>query len=227
FLAAFSFERGEVLRDAAGMCIEAADDEPGVLLYALDAQIEGRIRSGQDRRRVEVDVRAQGDLFGFSGDVMRRDPQGELWLLDRVDDLLHTATGLVFTLPVEDVFLSIKDVRAAAVIADPRTAPEGAAAHHVLAGKWAAGMVCALVVRSGRKLDIGALSGVCRQRLSVDRRPARICVVSEIPLTDGGRTRRVALAERVARGEVLVEFAYHTGRAEYLRVGDARCSEAP
>jgi putative long chain acyl-CoA synthase len=226
-LAAFSFERGEVLRDAGGLCIEAADDEPGVLMYTLDGQTANRIRRGEDRRRIEVDVRVPGDLFGFSGDVMRRDPQGEFWLLDRVDDVLHTPTGLVFTLPVEDVFLSIKDVRAAAVIADPRVPPEPTARPPILAGKWAGSMVCALVLRSGRALDIGALSGVCRQRLSVDRRPACICVVSQIPLTDGGRTRRVALAEAVARGEVLMEFVYDAVRAEYVRAGDELRSEAP
>jgi putative long chain acyl-CoA synthase len=201
FLAAYSFERGEVLRDADGRCVEAADDEPGVLLYALDPQTAERIRGSGDARRIESDVREKGDLYGFSGDVMRRDPQGELWLLDRLENVIRTRAGMVLAMPVEDVFLSLPDVRAAVLLSEPGAAADTRGEPHAL--------VCVLSVRRGRGIDTGVLSGLCRQRLSADERPARICFVDDVPLSDGGRPRRDLLRMAVSTGKgIRAELVY-------------------
>ncbi|GAA2777933.1 class I adenylate-forming enzyme family protein [Saccharopolyspora taberi] len=62
----------------------------------------------------------RSSLYGYwlTGDVVYRDAQGRFYHLDRVPDVIHTATGPVYSLPVEEAILAnVPIVQDCAVVA--------------------------------------------------------------------------------------------------------------
>ncbi|MDA2811420.1 class I adenylate-forming enzyme family protein [Nocardiopsis sp. RSe5-2] len=57
--------------------------------------------------------------YWLTGDVVYRDTDGRIYHLDRVPDVVHTADGPVFSLPLEEVVLSEPGVADCAVVAVP------------------------------------------------------------------------------------------------------------
>ncbi|WP_309505862.1 class I adenylate-forming enzyme family protein [Streptomyces pyxinae] len=55
--------------------------------------------------------------YFLTGDVVRRDGEGRWYHLDRTPDVIHTATGDVYSLPLEEVVLSTTQALDAAVVA--------------------------------------------------------------------------------------------------------------
>ena len=44
--------------------------------------------------------------YWLTGDVVRKDPEGRFYHLDRTVDVIDTATGPIYSLPMEEVLLA-------------------------------------------------------------------------------------------------------------------------
>ncbi|HEX6242967.1 MAG TPA: alpha/beta fold hydrolase [Polyangiales bacterium] len=210
-VAAYDFARDQLVRDARGMCLEAGDDEPGLLLSCIEerkSREKGDTDNLHDTLPAIRDVQHRGDRWYFTGEVMRRDPQGNYWPLDRVRDVIHTPLGLAFTRPIEDVLYEIPDVRVAAVAA----CGEARGKQHPEA--W-------LVMYRQREPDADLLTRLLVQHLAPNERPRRIHLVAEVPMSDGHRPVKQRLAGRPAPGQgaddAQAVYRYDEARARYMR----------
>jgi acyl-CoA synthetase (AMP-forming)/AMP-acid ligase II len=184
-LVAYDFEKKRAIRDERGLCLEAAIDEPGLLLTRIDTEkakttYDGYLDHDETESRVRHDVRERGDAWFVSGDVMYRDGQGDYWFLDRLSDVVRTSYGPVFTRPVEDVLYQLTEIRLA--VAFGSSAAEGEQQ-----------LEAAIQLRDGRSLSTEALYRLCTSRLEPNARPARVYVVSSVPMTEGNRPLKGAL----------------------------------
>jgi putative long chain acyl-CoA synthase len=208
-LVAFDFERKRAIRDEQGLCVEAAVDEPGLLLTRIDDQaakttFDGYVDREQTEDRLRHDVRARGDTWFVTGDVMYRDGRGNYWFLDRLSDVVRTAHGPVFTRPIEDVLYDLSEVRLAVVYGS--NAPEGEQV-----------IETSIELREGRTLSIEALQRLCSQRLDPNARPVRVQVVSQIPMTEGYRPLKRALrAAPAAEARVLASYRFDEHEQRYV-----------
>jgi putative long chain acyl-CoA synthase len=110
------------------------------------------------------------DAWMLTGDLFRRDADGDYWRVDNAGDVIHSADGPVFTGPIRD---ALGDLPAVDLVVAYGISPPGA--EHEVA-------IAAVTVRPARELagkDLGsALRGLDR-----GRRPAIVHVVKEIPVT--------------------------------------------
>jgi long-chain acyl-CoA synthetase len=113
-----------------------------------------------------------------TGDVGFLDATGDLFLVDRIKDLIIVSGFNVYPSEVEEVLREVEGVTEAAVVgtSDPQTGEA----------------VVAYVVSPGGDADAvaDAVRGHCEQRLARFKRPSRIEVVDELPLTVTGKVQK-------------------------------------
>ncbi|WP_296604865.1 AMP-binding protein [Nocardioides sp.] len=162
---------------------------PGVELRLVDEA--GRQPEGDDPG--EIQVRGANLFSGYwpdaadgpaddgwwsTGDVGFLDPSGDLFLVDRIKDLVIVSGFNVYPVEVEDVIAEVAGVAEAAVIgvADPTTGE--AVVAYVRAPGADAGAVEA------------AVRAHCEERLARFKRPTRIEVVDALPKTVTGKVQK-------------------------------------
>ncbi|MGH2883359.1 MAG: AMP-binding protein, partial [Solirubrobacteraceae bacterium] len=145
---------------------------------------------------------ARGDAWVVTGDLFRRDAEGDYWRVDGAGDVIRTDLGPVFTTPIRDALGAIPAVDLALAYGVPREDDE----HEVA--------VAAVTVRAGRELtarEIGRALSV----LEPEQRPALVHVVDRIPVTTWFRP---LTGELRAAG---IHDPTESGRAWYLDAGGA------
>ena len=94
-LAAYDIEAGELVLGADGFVAECGPDEVGMLL--------ARSREASGTATLSLrGVFQRDDAWLATGDLFRRDSDGDFWRLDSVRELIHSASGPVFTAPIRD-----------------------------------------------------------------------------------------------------------------------------
>jgi acetyl-CoA synthetase len=134
--------------------------------------------------------------YYFAGDGAKKDSDGDLWLLGRVDDVMNVSGHRISTTEVESALVSHPSVAEAAVVGatDPTTG-QAIVAFVILRGSAADGgdaMVADL--RAHVAKEIGAIA-----------KPRQILVVPELPKTRSGKIMRRLLrdvAEHRSVGDV-------------------------
>ncbi len=207
-IGAYDFRSESLLRDGRGLCLEASDDEPGILLTRIDeadarSRFDALANNDADAEFLVRDVQNPGDLWYFTGDVMRRDPQGDHWPLDRVNDVIHTDQGLAFTRPIEDVLYELPEVRVAVVTAS--RAPRGAQRPEAT-----------LIMAAPHAELAESLTRAVVLHLSPHERPYSVRVVDQVPMTDGNRPFKGALRAGPVR-PAQARYRYDERRARYVR----------
>ncbi|HEX5994767.1 MAG TPA: acetate--CoA ligase [Jiangellales bacterium] len=132
----------------------------------------------------------------FAGDGAKRDEDGDIWLLGRVDDVMNVSGHRISTTEVESALVSHEKVAEAAVVGatDPTTG-QGIVAFVILraeAGDGGDGVAAEL--RDHVSKEIGPIA-----------KPRQIMVVPELPKTRSGKIMRRLLrdvAENRALGDV-------------------------
>lgn len=150
-----------------GFARRCADDETGLLLA----------RAGTSADAPEQPLRgilAKGDAWVSTGDLFRRDRDGDHWIVDHVEDLISTAAGPLPSIAIEDAFGDL-DAVSLAVAYGVR-----------LDGADDEVPVVALALRPGRDLDVADLARVA-QTFPPRERPAVVRIVERIPMTPGYR----------------------------------------
>jgi putative long chain acyl-CoA synthase len=113
---------------------------------------------------------ARGDSWVVTGDLFRRDADGDYWRVDGAGDVIHTDRGPVFTTPIRDALGAIPAVDLALAYAVARDADDREIA------------VAAVTLREGRELSAREV-GRALTVLEPEQRPAIVHVVHEIPVT--------------------------------------------
>ena len=134
------------------------------------------------------------DGWWATGDVGFLDPDGDLFLVDRVKELIIVSGFNVYPTEVEEVVREVTGVREAAVIGVPDEETGEAVVAYVRPDEGAdADEVEAAVVAH------------CDVRLARFKRPQRIEVVDELPLTVTGKVRKGTLraSERRRRNDLM------------------------
>ncbi|MTV24431.1 long-chain fatty acid--CoA ligase [Nitriliruptoraceae bacterium ZYF776] len=112
-----------------------------------------------------------------TGDVGTRGEAGELYLVDRLRDLIIVNGFNVYPREVERVLLGDDAVADVAVVGEP----------HPLTGET---VVAHVLPRRDAQVDTDALVARCRRELARYKTPTRIEVVAALPYTATGKVRR-------------------------------------
>jgi long-chain acyl-CoA synthetase len=162
---------------------------PGVQLRLVDEH--GRTPDGEDPG--EIWIRGESLFSGYwpdgaggpdaqgwwaTGDVGFLDPDGDLFLVDRLKELVIVSGFNVYPVEVEDVVSEVDGVTDVGVIgvADPTTGEA----------------VVAYVRAPGRDPDelVAAVRDHCARRLARFKQPSRVEVVDELPKTVTGKVQK-------------------------------------
>jgi acetyl-CoA synthetase len=127
--------------------------------------------------------------FYFAGDGAKKDDDGDLWLLGRVDDVMNISGHRISTTEVESALVSHPSVAEAAVVGatDPTTG-QGIVAFVILRGDGptaeAEGAELVKTLRNHVASEIGAIA-----------KPRQIMIVAELPKTRSGKIMRRLLRD--------------------------------
>ena len=177
-----------VVRPDGGLC---GPDEPGELVHrgALVA-----LGYWNDAERTALRFRpAPGQPSGiplpeiavWSGDLVRRDAEGFLYFVGRLDDMIKTSGYRVSPTEVEEVVYSSGLVGAAVALGLP----------HPSLGQ---GIVVVATPPAGGALDVSALTAACRRSLPQYMVPLLIAERVQLPRNPNGKIDRKALAAELA-----------------------------
>jgi fatty-acyl-CoA synthase len=184
-LVRFDPATAEPSRDASGRCIRCVPGESGEALGEIRpsseaTRFEGYSDDEGSRRKVLHDVFAPGDAWYRSGDLMRQDPQGFFYFVDRLGDTFRWKGENVSTAEVEGVLARCAGVSDAAVYGVAVPAAEGRVG------------MAALVIDAAF-----SLSDLCRavaEALPPYARPGFVRIVAAIERTGTFRLRKQQLA---------------------------------
>jgi acetyl-CoA synthetase len=171
---------------------DGSEVEAGIL--AIKKPWPGMLRGiyGDPQRFKDTYWCKWGGKYYFPGDGARRDEDGYIWILGRVDDVVNVSGHRIGTAELESVFVEHKDVAESAVVGIP----------HEIKGQ---GLVAFVTVIDGRDQD-----GLLRKELvaMIDKgigkfaRPERILFSSDLPKTRSGKIMRRILRD-IAEGKEL------------------------
>ncbi|WP_432524596.1 acetate--CoA ligase [Kineococcus sp. SYSU DK006] len=131
----------------------------------------------------------------FAGDGAKRDEDGDIWLLGRVDDVMNVSGHRLSTAEIESALVSHPDVAEAAVVgATDETTGQAVVAFVILRGGHEQGPDTVADLRNHVGKEIGPIA-----------KPKSIMVVAELPKTRSGKIMRRLLrdvAEHRPTGDV-------------------------
>jgi acetyl-CoA synthetase len=122
----------------------------------------------------------------FAGDGAKKDEDGDLWLLGRVDDVMNVSGHRISTTEVESALVSHPKVAEAAVVGatDPMTGQ---------------GIVAFVILRGGAEDEGDSTAKELRAHVAKEigpiAKPRQILVVAELPKTRSGKIMRRLLRD--------------------------------
>lgn len=127
-----------------------------------------------------------GDGWWRTGDVAYADDDGDLFLVDRVKDLVIVNGFNVYPREVEEALLTHPDIAQAAVVGVP--------------DRRSGEVVKAVVVaEQGRPLSVEQVAAHCRERLARFKRPAVIEIADRLPRTHSGKVAKGRIRDAATR----------------------------
>ncbi len=196
---------GSAMRGLPGVSVDVVDDQGAavpdggggllVLTEPWPSMLRG-IWGDEERFKETYWSRFADQGYYFAGDGAKKDSDGDLWLLGRVDDVMNVSGHRISTTEVESALVSHPSVAEAAVVGatDPTTG-QGIVAFVILrGGKADEGEAMIAELRNHVAKEIGAIA-----------KPRQILVVAELPKTRSGKIMRRLLrdvAENRSIGDV-------------------------
>jgi putative long chain acyl-CoA synthase len=173
-LAAYDAESEQLILGRGGFVRQCTTDEVGILV--------ARARPGDTSVTPMRGVFSREDAWLSTGDLFRRDADGDYWRLDGVYDVIHTASGPVLAAPIRDALgdLPAVDLSIAYGLRPADDSPELA--------------VAAVTLQPGRELSSETISQALAE-LEDGHRPALVQIVDEIPVTTWYRPLTAPLRE--------------------------------
>jgi acetyl-CoA synthetase len=187
---------GAAMRPLPGVSAEVVDDagkpvpNGGGGYLVLTEPWPSMLRGiwGDDQRYKDT-YWARFDGVYFAGDGAKKDEDGDIWLLGRVDDVMNVSGHRISTTEVESALVSHPKVAEAAVVgANDPTTGQGIVAFVIVRGSVAedeaAGEALVKELREHVAKEIGKIA-----------RPRQIMVVPELPKTRSGKIMRRLLRD--------------------------------
>ena len=112
-----------------------------------------------------------------TGDLARRDEDGDLHIVDRLKDMIRSGGENVYAVEVERVLMTDPRVREAAVIGLPDE-------------RWGERVVAVVVPSAGETLDHDQVRAWCREHLAAYKVPKQVEIVDELPRTGLGKVAK-------------------------------------
>jgi acetyl-CoA synthetase len=165
---------------------ELGDDTTGLLVLTEPWPAMLRTIWGDDDRYVDTYWSRFGKEVYFAGDGAKKDAEGDIWLLGRVDDVMNVSGHRISTTEVESSLVAHPAVAEAAVVgaSDPTTG-QGIVAFVILRGSAEdSGDDLVQQLRTHVSKDIGPIA-----------KPRQIMVVQELPKTRSGKIMRRLLRD--------------------------------
>ncbi|WP_104526022.1 acetate--CoA ligase [Blastococcus atacamensis] len=165
---------------------ELGDDSTGLLVLTEPWPSMLRTIWGDDDRYVDTYWSRFGKEVYFAGDGAKKDADGNIWLLGRVDDVMNVSGHRISTTEVESSLVSHPTVAEAAVVgaSDPTTG-QGIVAFVILRGNAEdSGDELVQTLKTHVAKDIGPIA-----------KPRQIMVVQELPKTRSGKIMRRLLRD--------------------------------
>jgi putative long chain acyl-CoA synthase len=160
-IARWDLEEARLILGADGFAIECEIGETGMLLAGSTS------RTARDPLR---SVFARDDAWYATGDLFKRDRDGDHWLIDNVAALIRTSSGPVAGRPISDALGELSAVDLA--VAYPLEGEDDGAQR----------VAAAVSLRKGHELTASDLDSALAD-LDESHRPVLVRVVDEIPVT--------------------------------------------
>jgi fatty-acyl-CoA synthase len=188
-----NFQRlGSCGRHALLMEVGIVDHDDQPLPPGAVGEVVGRgpyIMRGYHNMKEESEKALRGGWL-HTGDIGWMDDDGYLYIVDRLKDMIISGGMNVYSTEVEEAVLRCDAVAHVAVVGVPH--PD-----------WGEAVV-AFIVPAADDFNEAQVVATCREVLAVYKRPKRIIVVSEFPLTPYGKVDKKAL-------RAMVDFSGVTG----------------
>jgi acetyl-CoA synthetase len=195
------------LKTESGQSIEG----PGGGLLALTrpwpAMLRG-IYGDPDRYAAQYWSRWTPDIY-VTGDGAKRDEDGYLWLLGRVDDVLNVAGHRIGTMEVESALVDHPRVAEAAVVGRP----------HEIKGQAVAAFVTLKDGAQGSEMLVAELKDHVVKKIGAIARPDDIIFSADLPKTRSGKIMRRLLRD-IAEGKALGDTTTLADPAVVARLKD-------
>ncbi|MDX6740915.1 acetate--CoA ligase [Actinocorallia sp. A-T 12471] len=192
---------GSAMAAVPGVRVEIVDDagepvaagESGYLVLTEPWPAMARTIWGDPQRFIDTYwSRFEGRYF--AGDGARRDEDGDIWLLGRVDDVMNVSGHRLSTTEIESALVSHPSVAEAAVVgASDETTGQAVVAYVILREGADA---------SDEKALIEELRGHVAREIGPIAKPRRILLVPELPKTRSGKIMRRLLRDVAENREI-------------------------
>ena len=183
----YRHEIGSVGTAAPGVEIQIRDQDGHALEQGMEGEIcvRGRnIMRGYLNNPEGTRAAFWEDGWFRSGDIGRFNPEGYLFIVDRLKDMIITGGENVYPKEVEDVLYARPEVEECAVIGLPD--PE-----------WGERVAAFIVARPGETIDPQALKAFLKSRLSAFKVPKEFRAVDELPKSPAGKILKRQLRKEV------------------------------
>ncbi|MFT4009702.1 MAG: acetate--CoA ligase [Nocardioidaceae bacterium] len=183
-------EMGESVPDGSGGYLVLTEPWPSML----------RTLWGDDARFVDTYwARFKDKGYYFAGDGAKKDEDGDLWLLGRVDDVMNVSGHRLSTTEIESALVSHPKVAEAAVVGANDTTTGQAVCAFVILRESA----IAEADETGEGSDLVAeLRNHVAKEIGAIAKPRQIMVVPELPKTRSGKIMRRLLRDIAEHREV-------------------------
>jgi len=185
----YDFEKDDFVRNH-GRLRRCNDDEPGVAIVRMRGHVTGA--------PLLEDAFEPGDRWLTSGDVLRRDRDGDYWYVDRLSSMIRSQPAAVATPRIEDVLYELTEVKLAVVYGRPDGDDQ----------------VPVAVVMADEPLDPERFSERLVRLLQEHERPCEIMRVADIPLSEGFTPMKQLMRARDGAG-VLQLLRYDVTERRY------------
>jgi acyl-CoA synthetase (AMP-forming)/AMP-acid ligase II len=134
-------------------------------------------------KRPEETVEAYQDGWVTVGDLVRRDAEGYLYIVDRKKDMVISGGVNIYPREIEEVMITHPEVVDVAVIGVPDE-------------KWGESLKAYVVSKSGATTDKEALMEFCESKISRMKTPRDIEYIDAIPRNATGKVLKTDLRKR-------------------------------
>jgi acyl-CoA synthetase (AMP-forming)/AMP-acid ligase II len=120
-----------------------------------------------------------------SGDLVREDEEGFIYVIDRLKDMLISGGENVYPAEVERALIEHPAVAEVAVVGIPHR-------------RWVETPLAVVVTEPGAEVGEEELIAFCRERLAGYKRPSAVVFADELPRNAAGKVLKRQLRERYA-----------------------------
>lgn len=124
----------------------------------------------------------------ITGDLGYLDEDGDLWIVDRREDLIVSGGENVYPAEVEAVLKNHPAVADACIVGIPDE-------------EWGRRVVAVVIPNPGNTVTVSELMEYCRQHIAGFKKPREIRLTDELPRTSSGKIKRNVVAERYQLGQ--------------------------